>query len=102
MYERENRENEGEMERERQLREGCMLRTCTILRQCLLPSSIIDCSHSEKKQNPLSMFTSTSCSFVDTLLWLRNPCSKSWLQAVKYFKVHLTDGASVGGGFWFT
>ena len=34
----------------------------------LLPLSITDCSHSEKKLNPLLMFTSTSCSFIDTLV----------------------------------
>ena len=69
-----------------------------ILRHACLPSSIRDCSHSVKKEYPLSIFAITSWSLVDTFLWLRSPCSKIKLHAVKYLKVHLIDGVSVGAG----
>ena len=36
----------------------------------------------------------------DTLLWLSSPCSNNWLQAVKYWTVHLTCGASTGRRLW--
>ena len=70
----------------------------TVTKLYYIPSSIRDCSHSVKKEYPLSIFAITSWSLVDTFLWLRSPCSKIKLHAVKYLKVHLIDGVSVGAG----
>ena len=67
-----------------------------------LPSSISDWCHFTKNLKPVLMFSNTALSVADTFLWLNSPCSNSWLQAVRYWRVHFVCGASTGGGFWET